>query len=50
MMHLIDLDDAKHAYGTDSDEVMQVITRMDNRLGDIMQAVDEAGIKDDTIF
>lgn len=50
MMHLIDLDDAKHAYGTDSDEVKQVITRMDKRLGDIMQAVDEAGIKDDTIF
>lgn len=50
MMHLIDLDDAKHIYGTDSDEVKQVITRMDKRLGDIMQAVDEAGIKDDTIF
>lgn len=50
MMHLIDLDDAKHAYGTDSDEVKQVITRMDKRLGDIMQAVDEAGMKDDTIF
>lgn len=50
MMHLIDLDDAKHIYGTDSDEVKQVITRMDKRLGDIMQAVDEAGIKDDTVF
>lgn len=50
MMHLIDLDDAKHVYGTDSDEVKQVITRMDKRLGDIMQAVDEAGIKDDTVF
>ncbi|WP_410513466.1 ectonucleotide pyrophosphatase/phosphodiesterase [Paenibacillus sp. BR2-3] len=50
MMHLIDLDDAKHTHGTDSDEVKQVITRMDNRLGELMQAVDEAGIKDDTIF
>lgn len=50
MIHMIDLDDAKHVYGTDSDEVRQVITRMDKRLGDIMQAVDEAGIKDDTIF
>ncbi|MDQ0090155.1 putative AlkP superfamily pyrophosphatase or phosphodiesterase [Paenibacillus anaericanus] len=50
MMHMIDLDDTKHAYGTDSDEVMQVVTRMDKRLGDIMQAVDEAGIKDDTIY
>jgi predicted AlkP superfamily pyrophosphatase or phosphodiesterase len=50
MMHLIDLDDAKHAYGTDSNEVKQVITRMDRRLGEIMQAVEDAGIKDDTIF
>ncbi|KTD87874.1 alkaline phosphatase family protein [Paenibacillus etheri] len=50
MMHLIDLDDAKHVYGTDSDEVKRVIARMDKRLGDIMQAVDEAGIKDDTVF
>ncbi|MDQ0194226.1 alkaline phosphatase family protein [Paenibacillus wynnii] len=50
MMHLIDLDDAKHVYGTDSDEVKQVIERMDNRLGDIMQAVDDAGMKNDTIF
>lgn len=50
MMHLIDLDDAKHAYGTDCDEVKQVILRMDNRLGEIMQAVDDAGIKDDTII
>jgi len=50
MMHLIDLDDAKHIYGTDSDEVKRVVTRMDKRLGDIMQAVDDAGIKDDTVF
>jgi len=50
MLHMIDLDDAKHMYGTDSDEVKQVVTRMDARLGDIMQAVDEAGIKDDTVI
>lgn len=50
MMHLIDLDDAKHAHGTDSDEVKQVINRMDKRLGEIMQAVDEAGITKDTVF
>lgn len=50
MMHLIDLDDAKHAYGTDSNEIKKVLKRMDKRLGDIMQAVDEAGIQDDTIF
>lgn len=50
MLHLIDLDDAKHAFGTDSHEVKQVIARMDIRLGEIIQAVEEAGIMEDTIF
>lgn len=50
MMHLIDLDDAKHMYGTDSDEIEQVITRMDHRLGEIMQAVEDAGTKEDTVI
>ncbi|SDF53914.1 Predicted pyrophosphatase or phosphodiesterase, AlkP superfamily [Fontibacillus panacisegetis] len=50
MLHLIDLDDAKHAFGTDSHEVKQVIARMDTRLGEIIQAVEEAGIKEDTVF
>ncbi|UQZ37656.1 alkaline phosphatase family protein [Paenibacillus sp. PK3_47] len=50
MMHLIDLDDAKHMYGTDSEEVHEVLLRMDHRLGEIMQAVEDAGIKDDTVL
>lgn len=50
MMHLIDLDDAKHLYGTDSDEVKEVILRMDNRLGELLQAVDDAGIRQDTVI
>ncbi|WNS46008.1 ectonucleotide pyrophosphatase/phosphodiesterase [Paenibacillus sp. MMS20-IR301] len=50
MMHLIDLDDAKHMYGTDSEEVKQVIRRMDLRLGRIMQAVEDAGISEDTVI
>jgi predicted AlkP superfamily pyrophosphatase or phosphodiesterase len=50
MVHLIDLDDAKHAYGTDSEEVNRAIISMDKRLGDIRKAVEEAGITQDTIF
>lgn len=50
LMHLIDLDDAKHQYGTDSTEVEKVLSRMDNRLGDIIQAAEEAGIAEDTVF
>ncbi|QHQ63328.1 alkaline phosphatase family protein [Anaerocolumna sedimenticola] len=50
LVHLIDLDDAKHEYGTDSPEIEKVLIRMDKRLGDICKAVEEAGIKEDTVF
>lgn len=50
LMHLIELDDAKHRYGTGSEEVKKAVLRMDKRLGDIMEAVHEAGIQDDTVF
>ncbi len=50
LIHLIDLDDTKHEYGTDGDEIDQTLLRMDRRIGDIMKAATEAGIYDDTIF
>jgi predicted AlkP superfamily pyrophosphatase or phosphodiesterase len=50
LVHLIDLDDTKHEYGTDSKEVEETIIRMDKRLGDIIYATEEAGIKEDTVF
>ncbi len=50
LMHLIDLDDAKHQHGTDSQEVEQAMIRMDKRLGDLIQAVEKAGLKDQTTF
>jgi predicted AlkP superfamily pyrophosphatase or phosphodiesterase len=49
-MHLIDLDDAKHEHGTDSLEIEKVLIRMDKRLGDVIEAAREAGIKEDTVF
>ncbi|RBP68901.1 putative AlkP superfamily pyrophosphatase or phosphodiesterase [Alkalibaculum bacchi] len=48
LIHLIDLDDAKHGFGTDSKEVKEAILRMDIRLGRIMDAIEDAGIKKDT--
>ncbi|AFA47256.1 alkaline phosphatase family protein [Acetobacterium woodii] len=48
LMHLIDLDDAKHQHGTDSLAVEKAIIRMDKRLGDIIQAVEKARIKEET--
>lgn len=50
LLHLIDLDDTKHAYGTKGQAVDEVIERMDKRLGDIITAVEEAGIMDETVF
>lgn len=48
LLHLIELDDAKHKYGTDSIEVRNAIMRMDERLGIIMRAVRESGIENST--
>ena len=50
LMHLIDLDDTKHLLGTKGPHIEDVLNRMDKRIGDIMQAVEDAGIQDETTF
>ena len=50
LLHLVDLDDTKHKRGTKGPEIEQVLARMDARLGKIMQAVEEAGIREETVF
>lgn len=50
LLHLIELDDTKHALGTKGQHIEQAIQHMDKRLGDIMNAVEEAGIKENTTF
>ncbi|MDF2842934.1 MAG: npp [Herbinix sp.] len=50
LMHLIDLDDAKHENGIDSTEVEKVLLRMDERLGEIIEATKAAGTFEDTVF
>lgn len=50
LLHLIDLDDAKHRNGTDSKEVDEVLVRMDKRIGRIIKSANDAGIYDDTVF
>jgi predicted AlkP superfamily pyrophosphatase or phosphodiesterase len=49
-LHLIDLDDGKHGYGTKGTEIDKILIRMDNRLGDILKAAEEAGTLKDTVF
>lgn len=48
LLHLIDVDDSKHVYGTKSVEVAQAIKRMDKRLGDIIKAVKDGGSAEET--
>lgn len=50
MLHFIELDDTKHQYGTDSPEIGKVLVRMDERIGKIIKAVQEAGIFEETVF
>ena len=50
LMHLIDLDSAKHSHGTRSREVRDAHARMDRRIGQVLQGVKDAGLIDDTVF
>ncbi len=50
MIHLIDLDEHKHNFGTKSNEIFRVIERMDKRIGELIKSVKKAKKMDDTIF
>lgn len=43
LVHLIDLDDAKHKFGINGPEARAAIDRMDIRLGDIIESIEESG-------
>lgn len=42
MLHLIDLDDSKHLKGTKGSHIDDVLSRMDRRIGAIINATKEA--------
>ena len=49
MGHLIELDDTKHHVGIDNEAALrEVYERMDHRIGKILDAVEQAGIKEST--
>lgn len=50
LIHLIDLDDSKHYYGTKSREAQAALERMDRRLAEIIAATKEAGTYEETTF
>jgi len=50
LIHFIELDEMKHHHGTNSPEVKQAILDMDEHLGELMEAAQQAGIMDETVF
>lgn len=48
LVHLVDLDDAQHHYGPRSAAAASTLTRIDGRIGEILAAVKQAGLGDDT--
>ena len=48
LIHFADLDSMRHIYGFSSEESKAAIHRHDKRLGRIMEAIDEAGITDNS--
>ncbi|MEN6462157.1 MAG: ectonucleotide pyrophosphatase/phosphodiesterase, partial [Syntrophomonas sp.] len=49
-IHLTDLDHFQHSNGVDSKEARAALKRQDERLGEIVRAVKEAGLYGDTAF
>jgi len=50
LIHLCDLDNAKHTSRVESPEIKASLQRMDRRVGEIMDAVEEAGMTEKTVF
>ena len=50
LIHLLELDDAKHRYGTGSLEAKEAIIHMDRRIGELAKAIEETGLKDKTVL
>ncbi len=44
LLHLIELDDAKHTYGTAGIRIREALRRMDRRIGQILEALEQAGL------
>ncbi|MGP6146134.1 alkaline phosphatase family protein [Jeotgalibaca sp. A122] len=49
-IHLVDLDSTRHKYGVNSTQAKEAIVRMDKHLGQILRALSESGMKEDTVL
>jgi predicted AlkP superfamily pyrophosphatase or phosphodiesterase len=50
LIHFIELDEMKHHHGTQSVQAKRAIVNMDEHLGQLIKAAEEAGILDETVF
>ena len=50
LIHFIELDEMKHHHGTHSPEAKQAILHMDEHLGELIVAAEQAGIMDEVVF
>ena len=50
MLHLMTVDSAQHSYGRNSPEAYWALNDSDNRVRDVVDAVDAAGLTDQTTF
>lgn len=50
LIHLTDLDDHRHRFGTMSEEARKALARQDKRIGDMVQATRDAGIYGQSTF
>lgn len=49
-VHLVDLDSMRHEYGVLSDQAKEAVIRMDRHLGQIIDAMKEMNIYEDTVL
>lgn len=49
-VHLVDVDAMRHWHGTNSDQAVQAMQRMDENVGRIVNAVKKAGLYEETVF
>lgn len=49
-VHLVDCDAMRHRFGTDSEEAHAAMARLDGRVQRILDAVDRAGLTEETLF
>lgn len=50
LLHLVDLDDARHHHGTHSEEAHAALRRLDRRVGEVIETLRERQQLDQTVF